>query len=55
MTEAATKKLTELRLVQNEMVNKNRVERKFQVNDIVFISLHNGRRKSKSTENHFKS
>jgi hypothetical protein len=37
MTEAATKKLTELRLVQNERVNKNRVERKFQVNDIVFI------------------
>jgi hypothetical protein len=36
MTEVATKKLTELRIVQNERVNKNRVERTFKINDIVF-------------------
>ena len=36
MTEVATKKLTELRMVQNERVNKNRVERTFKINDIVF-------------------
>jgi hypothetical protein len=36
MTEVATKKLTELRLIQNERVNKNRVERTFKINDIVF-------------------
>ena len=37
MTEVATKKLMELRIVQNERVNKNRVERSFKINDIVFV------------------
>ncbi len=37
MTEVATKKLTELRIVQNERVNKNRVARNFKINDIVFV------------------
>jgi hypothetical protein len=36
MTEVATRKIMELRLVQNERVNKNRVERNFKINDIVF-------------------
>ncbi len=36
MTEVATRKNMELRLVQNERVNKNRVERNFKINDIDF-------------------
>jgi hypothetical protein len=37
MTEVATRKLTELRIIQNERVNKNRVDRTFKINDIVFV------------------
>ena len=37
LTEIATKNITELRIVQNERVNKNRVERTFKINDIVFV------------------
>ena len=37
MTEVATKKLVELRMQQNERVNKNRIEKVFKPNDIVFV------------------
>jgi len=37
MTEVATKRLVELRLQQNERVNKNRIEKLFKPNDIVFV------------------
>ena len=37
MSEEATRKLMELRINQNERVNKNRINKSFKVHDIVFI------------------
>jgi len=37
MTQVATNKLTQLRLLTNEKLNKNRVNKEFQVNDYVFV------------------
>jgi hypothetical protein len=37
MVELATDKLKELRIITNERLNKNRVERKFKPNDYVFV------------------
>ena len=37
MTKLATEKLTQIRLLTNEKVNKNRIQKHFQVNDYVFV------------------
>ena len=37
MTKAARERLTQLRLLTNEKVNKNRLEKTFKVNDYVFV------------------
>jgi len=37
MTNAARERLTQLRLITNEKTNKNRINKKFKVNDYVFV------------------
>ena len=37
MTKSASERLTELRLITNEKVNKNRISKQFKVNDYVFV------------------